>query len=96
MQIEAILYRGVALGRSIGEGAAGCPGAGAGAAEVLRRLWRRRERHTVRAAAATCEGAACVPVIGTKVVFTTLAGVIRGLLPCMLGSRCGPPPSEGM
>jgi len=31
----------------------------------------------VRAAVATCEGAACVPVIGTKVVFTNLAGVIE-------------------
>jgi len=30
-------------------------------------------------AVTTCKGAACVPVIGTKVVFTNLARVIRGL-----------------
>ena len=71
--------RDVALSGVLGDRAAGCPGAGAGAAEVLRRLQLRRERHTARAAVATCEGAACVLVIRTKEVTTNLAGVIRGI-----------------
>ena len=69
----------MALSGVLGDRAAGCPGAGAGAAEVLRRLQHRRERHTVRAAVATYEGAACVLVIRTKEVITNLAGVIRGI-----------------
>ncbi len=84
--------RGVALGRAIGDGAAGCPGANAAAAEVLRRLWRRRELHTLRAAVATCKGAACVPVIRTK-VFTN-GWSHMGAFAMHAWSRCGRPPSE--